>query len=86
MLATLASTLPTGTVWTYEVKWDGYCTLAAKDGPKVTLYSRNMHDATRQYAAIAPQALCVGLDRHPHLGGHASQHGNVLPQHNRVTL
>jgi len=53
MLATLASTLPTGEAWTYEVKWDGYRTLALKDGPRVTLFSRNLTDATRQYPTIA---------------------------------
>jgi Tol biopolymer transport system component len=30
----------------YEVKWDGYCTLAVKDGARVTLCSRNLKHAT----------------------------------------
>src|SRR4029077_6573687 len=29
MLATAADVLPTGTGWTYEIKWDGYRALAA---------------------------------------------------------
>jgi ATP-dependent DNA ligase len=31
MLATVAASLPTGSSWTYEVKWDGYRTIAVKD-------------------------------------------------------
>jgi bifunctional non-homologous end joining protein LigD len=53
MLATSADTLPVGDAWTYEVKWDGYRTLALKDGPRVTLFSRNLKDATAQYADVA---------------------------------
>lgn len=59
MLASSADTLPTGTEWTYEVKWDGYRTLARKDGAQVTLLSRNLKDATRQYPSIA--AAIAGL-------------------------
>ena len=32
MLASSAATLPEGQQWSYEVKWDGYRTLALKDG------------------------------------------------------
>jgi bifunctional non-homologous end joining protein LigD len=53
MLATAAGDLPVGRDWTYEVKWDGYRTLAAKTGPRVTLWSRNLKDATAQYASVA---------------------------------
>lgn len=53
MLATAAGELPAGSDWTYEVKWDGYRTLAAKNGPRVTLWSRNLKDATAQYASVA---------------------------------
>jgi bifunctional non-homologous end joining protein LigD len=53
MLATSAARLPTGDDWTYEVKWDGYRTLALKNGPRVTLLSRNLKDATAQYASVA---------------------------------
>jgi bifunctional non-homologous end joining protein LigD len=37
MLASSATTLPEGDQWSYEVKWDGYRTLALKDGTKVKL-------------------------------------------------
>src|SRR5438046_832116 len=53
MLASLRSAVPTGARWSYEVKWDGYRTLAVKDGARVTLYSRNLKDATTQYPTIA---------------------------------
>jgi bifunctional non-homologous end joining protein LigD len=48
MLATSAAQLPEGEHWSYEVKWDGYRTLAVKDGARVTLLSRNLKDATAQ--------------------------------------
>jgi bifunctional non-homologous end joining protein LigD len=53
MLATSASEIPCGDEWTYEVKWDGYRTLALKDGSRVKLLSRNLKDATAQYVPIA---------------------------------
>ena len=53
MLATAAAQLPTGAAWSYEVKWDGYRTLALKDGPRVKLLSRNLKDAIRQYPSVA---------------------------------
>jgi bifunctional non-homologous end joining protein LigD len=46
MFATSATELPTGASWSYEVKWDGYRTLAIKDGARVKLVSRNLKDAT----------------------------------------
>ena len=53
MLATAAAKLPVGPQWTYEVKWDGYRTLAVKNGERVTLWSRNLKDASGQYPAVA---------------------------------
>lgn len=53
MLATLAPALPRGSEWTYEVKWDGYRTLARKEGRHVRLLSRNLKDATALYPVIA---------------------------------
>jgi len=53
MLATLAAQLPTAAGWVYEVKWDGYRTIAVKDGVRVALYSRNHKDFTKTYAPIA---------------------------------
>ena len=67
MLASSATQLPKGPGWSYEVKWDGYRTLAVKDGPRVKLLSRNLKDATRLYPTVARevarlQAECVILD------------------------
>ena len=53
MLASSATLLPNGAGWSYEVKWDGYRTLALKDGPRVKLLSRNLKDATRLYPTVA---------------------------------
>jgi ATP dependent DNA ligase domain len=50
MLVSSAPTLPEGDQWSYEMKWDGYRTLAVKDGARVTLCSRNLKDATAQYS------------------------------------
>jgi bifunctional non-homologous end joining protein LigD len=61
MLATLAPKLPIGKDWSYEVKWDGYRTLAAKDGPRVTLYSRNLKNATVEYPSIARAVASIAL-------------------------
>ena len=60
MLASSARKLPTGSEWTYEVKWDGYRTLAAKNGDRITLWSRNLKDATAQYAAVARTITHIG--------------------------
>ena len=62
MLASSAETLPAGADWTYEVKWDGYRTLAAKSGQRVTLWSRNLKDATTQYPSIAHDVAHIHAD------------------------
>jgi bifunctional non-homologous end joining protein LigD len=62
MLATPAARLPSGADWTYEVKWDGYRTLAAKRLATVRLFSRNLKDATRAYPAIARAVAQVAAE------------------------
>ena len=52
MLAQSSDALPLGPAWTYEVKWDGYRSIAVKDGARVTLWSRNQKDLTRDYPGI----------------------------------
>jgi ATP dependent DNA ligase domain len=52
MLASSATQLPKGAGWSYEVKWDGYRTLALKVESRVQLLSRNLKDATSLYPAI----------------------------------
>jgi bifunctional non-homologous end joining protein LigD len=61
MLATPASALPEGPEWTYEVKWDGYRTLAVKDESTATLWSRNLKNATTQYPAVARAVAALAV-------------------------
>lgn len=49
MLATSADVLPVGPDWTYELKLDGYRSLAQKDGARVRLLSRNLKDLSRDF-------------------------------------
>jgi bifunctional non-homologous end joining protein LigD len=59
MKATLG-TLPTeDSGWAYEVKWDGYRTLAFVGGGRVRLQSSNLHDVTARYPEM--QALAAEL-------------------------
>jgi bifunctional non-homologous end joining protein LigD len=68
MMATPAAALPVGDDWSYEVKWDGYRTLAVKDGPRVRLFSRNLKEVTGAYPSVvrtleelkAPAAIVDG--------------------------
>jgi bifunctional non-homologous end joining protein LigD len=62
MLATTAAVLPVGNEWSYEVKWDGYRTLAVKDGARVRLLSRNLNDATANYPSVADALAEVHAD------------------------
>jgi bifunctional non-homologous end joining protein LigD len=52
MLARLVSEPPSGD-WVYEIKFDGYRTLALKGGPDVQLLSRNRLDLTRRFPEVA---------------------------------
>jgi DNA ligase D-like protein (predicted ligase) len=62
MLATLAAELPRGGDWTYEVKFDGYRTIAIKSGKRVMLYSRNLKDVTRMYRSVAAAVATIQHD------------------------
>jgi bifunctional non-homologous end joining protein LigD len=62
MLASSATQLPTGAGWSYEVKFDGYRTLALKDGERVKLLSRNLKDATKLYPTVAREVARLKLD------------------------
>ena len=63
MLAQLAEELPTGSDWTYEVKWDGYRCLAEKDGGRVVLHSRNQSNFTKTYPSVASAVATARADR-----------------------
>jgi bifunctional non-homologous end joining protein LigD len=53
MLATLASELPSGPGWLFEVKWDGYRAIARIAGGEATLTSRNGNDLTGRFPDVA---------------------------------
>jgi DNA ligase D-like protein (predicted ligase) len=59
MTATLATILPAGPQWSYEVKWDGYRALLVKDASRIRLLSRNLKDLTANYSHIAAAALSL---------------------------
>jgi bifunctional non-homologous end joining protein LigD len=89
MMATLASKLPVGDDWSYEVKWDGYRAQLVKDGPRVRLISRNLKDLTADYPQIPAAAVgltpldtiidgeIVALDEHGVPSFQALQHRSV---------
>ena len=56
MRATLASSLPDGNGWSYEVKWDGYRAMLLNDGGRARILSRNLKDLTADYPQIAAAA------------------------------
>jgi bifunctional non-homologous end joining protein LigD len=53
MLATLASVLPGGRGWLFEVKWDGYRAVAYLRGSEPRLVSRNGNDLTERFSSVA---------------------------------
>ena len=57
MLATLASAVPEGGEWGYEIKWDGYRGLCFVAGGKVRIESRNGHLLNRQFPELEQVAI-----------------------------
>ena len=53
MLATLATAIPHGDEWTYEVKFDGYRAIAYIRGSECTLLSRNDQNLTTRFSELA---------------------------------
>ncbi|MGC2743979.1 MAG: DNA ligase D [Candidatus Angelobacter sp.] len=53
MLATLGTTVPSGTDWLYEVKWDGYRALCFIESGKVRMVSRRGTNLDKQFATVA---------------------------------
>ncbi|HLK25878.1 MAG TPA: DNA ligase D [Caulobacteraceae bacterium] len=52
-LASTADAAPRGEGWIHEIKYDGYRTLVFVDASNVTLITRNGHDWTNRYRALA---------------------------------
>src|ERR1051326_3773916 len=52
MLLQQTEKLPAGRGWLYEIKYDGFRSLAMKTGGKVELRSRNDHDFSVRYPSI----------------------------------
>ncbi len=53
-LATLVTSVPEGSDWVFEMKYDGYRCLAAIAGDQVRLFTRTGKDWTTQFQAIVP--------------------------------
>ncbi len=60
MLSTAADALPTGEGWLFEPKWDGFRTLAFRDGGEVLLQSRDEKPMNRYFPElVAPLAAAL---------------------------
>jgi len=59
MRAALAGSLPEGAGWLYELKFDGYRTLAIKAAGEVRLLSRNNRVLNRRFGGIAGAARAL---------------------------
>lgn len=53
-LCTLTDTIPKGSDWLFEMKFDGYRAQIAISGSEVVVYTRNGHDWTQQFKVIVP--------------------------------
>jgi bifunctional non-homologous end joining protein LigD len=50
----LSETIPTGSNWLFEMKFDGYRAQIAISGSEVRIYTRNGHDWTEQFKVLLP--------------------------------
>ena len=60
-LCTLVDSVPTGTNWLHEVKYDGYRALVAVGGGKAKVFTRNGHDWTDKFQHIADAAAALDV-------------------------
>ena len=63
MKATLGTMPTSDDGWAYEIKWDGYRTLAFVDEGRVRLQSSNLIDVTHKYPELAELADAVATRR-----------------------
>lgn len=61
-LATPADAVPAGPQWLHEIKWDGYRLIAAVRNGKARLTTRNGHDWTKRFPAIASALSRLPID------------------------
>src|SRR3979490_1981647 len=57
MEARSVDTIPQGTEWQYEPKWDGFRCLLSRHGNKVDLRSKSGEDLTRYFPELVEAAL-----------------------------
>ena len=62
-LATLVNAPPEGDGWLHEIKYDGYRIGCAIDAGRVTLWSRQANDWTREFPEIAAEAQALRVRR-----------------------
>ena len=62
MKATIGTLPPDDGSWAYEIKWDGYRTLAFVDGPHTRWQSSNLIDVSAKYPELANLADSVNAD------------------------
>lgn len=63
MKATLGSMPASDEGWAYEIKWDGYRTLAFVENGRVRLQSSNLYDVTHKYPELGGLADAVAARR-----------------------
>jgi ATP-dependent DNA ligase len=62
-LAKSSRDLPQGEQWCYEPKWDGFRTIAFRDGGEVFLQSRNGKPMNRYFPDVVEQIEAIDADR-----------------------
>ncbi|MGI9082111.1 MAG: ATP-dependent DNA ligase [Thermoleophilaceae bacterium] len=62
-LARSAKELPRGEEWRYEPKWDGFRTIAFRDGDELQLQSRGGKPMNRYFPEVAEQLLAMPAER-----------------------
>ncbi|ATE66580.1 DNA ligase D [Rhizorhabdus dicambivorans] len=60
-LATLVDSVPTGSAWIHEIKFDGYRALVAAAGGKVKIYTRSGLDWTEKFQPVADAIAALDL-------------------------
>jgi ATP-dependent DNA ligase len=62
-LAKSSRDLPEGDEWRYEPKWDGFRTIAFREGDEVFLQSRNGRPMNRYFPDVVEQVKAIDADR-----------------------